>query len=229
MIKLLRIVATIAVAGLLLAGCTAPRTLQDDASVRSVAVVSLLDESGPVRRLGLTVFNNNQGAVDQDGKLKQVALATVRQRLKSARPQWAVKSGDIDVKAAGKRSASDNAAALAELARRLDVDQLFVLEDSTSENYPGRGVGVTFRAVGGDPGGVMVHAFVTLVVMDRQGKVLVARGATRNNPQQVPNSELGLRSDMGTLNDPTVKERVSQALQRRLAASVEEAMTRAGY
>jgi hypothetical protein len=228
----------IATAGLLLVGCTAARTLQDDATVRSVAVVSLVDESASIRRLGLTVFNNNEAIVDQDGKLKQAAVDTVIQRLKSARPQWVVKVGDMDrngvggldhKSSAGRRSASDNVNALVDLARRLDVDQLFVVEDTAGENNPGHGVGITFRAITGDPGTVMVHGFVALVVMDRNGKVLVTRGAINNNPQPVPNTELGLRSDMSTLSDSKVKENVSLALQRRLKASVEEAMTRAGY
>lgn len=238
MIKIARTVAMIATAGLLLVGCTAARTLQDDATVRSVAVVSLVDESAPIRRLGLTVFNNNDATVDQDGKLKQTVVDTVTQRLKISRPQWVVKVGDMDQvsaagpggkSSAGRRSGSDDVNAMVDLARRLDVDQLFVIEDTAGENYPGRGVGITFRAISGDPGTVMVHGFVALVVMDRNGKVLVTRGAINNNPQSVSNTELGLRSDLSTLQDPKVKENVSLALQRRLKASVEEAMTRAGY
>jgi hypothetical protein len=227
--KLLRTVATILAAGFLFAGCTSPRTAEADAGVRSVAVVSLLSEAGPVRRVGFTVFGNTQDSVDQGGKLKQVVNDTVTQRLRGSRPQWTVKPANLDLPAAGKRKASENTAALADLARRLDVDQVFVLEDTNSENFPGQGVGVTFRSMGNKAGPMMVHAYVALVVVDRNGKVLVARGATRNNPTMVQESELGLHADLATLNDPKVRDNISQAVQRRLKGAIEEAMERAGY
>jgi hypothetical protein len=227
--KLFRTAAMMLAAGYLFAGCTSPRTAQEDAGVRSVAVVSLLSEAGPVRRVGFTVFGNTQDSVAQNGKLKQVVIDTVTQRLHSSRPQWTVKPADLDLPVAGKRKASDNEAALADLARKMDVDQVFVLEDTNSENFPGQGVGVTFRSMGSKAGPMMVHAYVALVVVDRNGKVLVARGATKNNPTMVQENELGLHADLATLNDPKVRDNISQAVQRRLKGAIEEAMERAGY
>ena len=228
--KLLRTVTLIAAAGLLLAGCAAAsRTAQEDAGVHAVAVVSLLNEAAPVRRLGFTVFGNDQSSIDQGGKLQRIVSDTVTRRLKTARPQWTVKTGELDAASLRRRSADANAAALADLARRLEVDQLFVLEEGMGENLPGQGVGLTFRTMGNTAGPNMVHAYVKLVVLDRSGKTLLVRGATRNNPQMTPPAELGVRPDLGNLNDPAVRDRVSQALQRRLEAAVEEAMTRAGY
>jgi len=228
--KLLRTVTLIAAAGLLLAGCAAAsRTAQEDAGVHAVAVVSLLNEVAPVRRLGFTAFGNDQSSIDQGGKLKQVVDDAVTGRLKATRPQWTVKTGALDAAGMRRRSAEANTAALADLARRLDVDQLFVLEESMGENLPGQGVGLTFRTMGNTAGPTMVHAYVKLVVLDRSGKTLVVRGATRNNPQMTPPAELGVRPDLSNLGDPAVRDKVSQALQRRLAEAVDEAMTRAGY
>jgi len=226
--KLLRTLLA-AGAGVLLAACAAPRSSQDDAAVRSVAVVSLLDESGPVRRLGFTVFGNAKDGVPQNGKLKQVAVDTVKQRLAATRPQWTVKAADIELPAGAKPTAGANTAALAAMAARMGVDQVFVLEDSTGQNLPGQGVGLTFRTMGEKAGPMMVHAYIGLVVLDRNGKELVRRGATRDNPHMTPKSELGLRPDLSNLGDPKVRDTVSQALQRRLKRAVEEAMERAGY
>lgn len=64
--KLLRTAVLIA-AAVLLSSCAAPRTDQEDAGVHSVAVVSLLDEAAPVRRLGFTAFGNGQSSIDQGG------------------------------------------------------------------------------------------------------------------------------------------------------------------
>ncbi|MCS0589146.1 hypothetical protein ACFQ09_02850 [Massilia norwichensis] len=227
--KLLRTLLAAGTAALLLAACAAPRSAQEDAAVRSVAVVSLLDESGPVRRLGFTVFANARDGIPQNGKLKQVAVETVRQRLAGTRPQWALKAGALDLPAGAKQTASANTAALAALAARLDVDQIFVLEDGMGQNLPGQGVGLTFRTFGDKAGPMMVHAYIGLIVVDRNGKELVRRGATRDNPHMTPETELGLRPDLSNLGDPKVRDTVSQALQRRLKGAIEEAMERAGY
>lgn len=227
--KLLRTLLAAGATALLLAACAAPRTAQDDAAVRSVAVVSLLDESGPVRRLGFTVFGNARDGIPQDGKLKQVAVDTVRQRLAGTRPQWTVKAADLDLPGGAKPNAGSNTAALAALAARMGVDQIFVLEDTIGQNLPGQGVGLTFRTMGDKAGPMMVHAYIGLVVLDRNGKELVRRSAIRNNPQMTPETELGLRPDLSNLGDPKVRETVSQALQRRLKGAIEEAMERAGY
>lgn len=81
----------------------------------------------------------------------------------------------------------------------------------------------------GKPGPMMIHAYIGLVVMDRGGKVLIRRGATRDNPHMTPPAELGVQPDLGNLDDPAVRDKVSQALQRRLEGALEEALTRAGY
>lgn len=235
---LLRAAAVMFTLILFLSGCAAPRTAEDDRTVRSIGVVSLLSESAPVQHLGLLVFNNHLGSVEQGGQLKQTVEETVKRRLSSSRPQWVVKVDQTDLRALIEKNrqpgawedfASKNAADLAAIARRLDVDLLFVLRDSRSDNYPGRGVGIAFRAVSNDPGTVMVHSFVALHVIDRDGKELIRRGATGKNPEMVSNRVLGLRSDMSTLDDPTVRATVSLTLTNHLKGVVEEALTRAGY
>jgi hypothetical protein len=233
-----RAAALLITATFLLGGCAAQRTAEDDRAVRSVGVISLLNESTPVRHFGLTVFNNHPANVEQGGKLKQVVGETVKQRLNSTRPQWTVKLDDTDPGAlidknrnlaAVEDFAPKHAKDLAAIAQRLDADLLFVLLDSTGQNHPGQGVGITFRAVSNDPDTVSVHSFITLYVIDRNGKELIRRGAINGNPLRVSNSALGLRSDMSTLNDPKVRDSVSLTLTNHLKAAVEESMTRAGY
>ena len=235
---LLRAAAVLIAMTLFLGGCAAPRTADDDRAVRSVGVVSLLDETTSVRHLGLTVFNNHAAEIEQGGKLRQVVGDTVKQRLASSRPQWAVKVDDADLSALIERNrkpvaweafTTTYASDLAAINGRLDADLLFVLVDSRAENYPGRGVGITFRAMSNDPNLVPVHSFITLYVIDRHGKELIRRGATKDNPQMVSNKVLGLRSDMSTLSDPKVRDTVSATLATHLKGAVEDAMTRAGY
>lgn len=238
MIQFLRILCAGMLAALLLSGCTAPRTVQQDAAIRSVAVVSLLSEAGPVNHQGLTIFNNHEGHVDQGGKLREVAHDTIAQRLRQVRPNWTVKVNDADLapmheKLKNKPLLTDEipylSSELSELARRLDVDALFVLLDTKNDNYIGRGVGIDFRALMNEPDHVFARAQLALVLVDRNAQRLLGRGATKEDRRQVPNSAIGLRSDMSTLNDPQVRAAVSRTMQTQLKAALEEALSNAGY
>jgi len=82
---------------LLLSACVAPpRTADQDAQFKSVAVVSMLDESPRVMRIGVTAFGNGAVNMNEDGALNKLATEVVEQRLKTSRPNWVIRNAMAD-------------------------------------------------------------------------------------------------------------------------------------
>ena len=224
MMTLSRIALLAVTSTLLLSGCAMPpRTAQDDANVHSVAIVSQLEELAPVRRIGITVFNNSKTTVDQGGKLNDIAIETTTQHLKASHPTWTVKVANA------KSATPLGEAELAALARSLDVDQVFVINGTSNENSPGYGVGIVVRALGFEPKFITVHSFISLTVTDRNAKTVFFRNFVGDGTKAVEASKLGLKGDLSTLNDPDVRDKVSAALQARTRESIDAILTSANY
>lgn len=232
MARIRRIPVLAVASALLLTACAAPpRTAQQDAAVRSVAIVSQLDEAAPVLRLGITIFGNEKKILDQGGKLNEMAVETVKQHLGNSRPNWNVKvaTPKMAMTADGKPAERMTAAELAALAQSLGVDQLFVLNGASYDNSPGRGTGVVTRPLGFGLLSVSVHSFITLTVMDRNGVTLLDRGVGSDGVKNAKADELGLTSDLKSLDAPAVSANVSAALQKRTREVVDVLMTSANY
>jgi hypothetical protein len=227
--------ASIALAVLLCGCASAPRSIESDKNVKKVAIVSMLQENAPVVHVGFTVFNNDRTTVDQRGELNRLATEVIGERLRNARPQWAVVPVQPNQELA-KKSASGTPwitftgnvkEDLQRIARDADADLVFAVIDTTRENSPGRGVGIWMRAVSKDSlGNALVHAHVLLVLVDRNGTEITNRSGSDAN---VPASELGLNYDLSSLEDPQVQQRVSAAMRKQLGTALTEAARNMGY
>jgi hypothetical protein len=223
-----------------LVACAAPvkRTSADDQSIRSVAVVSLLNEKTTVDRIGLTVFNNKSVLIDQSGVLNNVAIAAVEGSLRAARPAWEMKDARREVAALVERknaagtswtsAVSSISGELASLANRLNVDAMFVVVDHNLENMPGRGVGARLRTLSvNSVRDITVHAVTLVVLVDRSGKEVTNRWATPF--QTLPAAELGIDYEMSVLATPEGQQRLRSLMQQRLQTSLTAATAAMGY
>lgn len=215
-----------------------PRTVSDDAAIRTVAVLSTLDEVAPVRRIGITVFNNKDTTADQGGALGKAAVGAAERRLASARPTWTFRDATAESAALRAKYADKGfwvpdrkqlPADLAQIATRLNADALFLIEGRSNENMPGRGVGV----IGRNPFSfstlktATVHAHLSVALVGRDGKDINGRSAYPFS--LIPAAELGLTYELDTLDDPSVKERLGRALATEAEKAVNEALGRLGY
>jgi hypothetical protein len=222
----------------LVAGCaSAPRTSADDQTVHKVAVLSLLDEQTPVSRVGLTVFNNARESIDQRGTLNAFANEVLEKRLHAARPNWTVVQADADAKGLAKKNEGPAwtsftgriSGDLQQIAQHSGADLMFVAIDTTLENSLGRGVGVWMRTISlSSVTNAHLHTHVLLVLVDRDGKEL-ARYSAADGDKTVDAKSLGLSYDLSTLQQPNVKERVSEALHQQLAQGLTQAARGMGY
>src|SRR6266581_8444974 len=97
MTSTLRMLLAVTTTLLLLSACVAPpRTADQDAQFKSVAVVSMLDESPRVMRIGVTAFGNGAVNMNEDGALNKLATEVVEQRLKTSRPNWVIRNAMAD-------------------------------------------------------------------------------------------------------------------------------------
>ncbi len=222
-----------------LGGCAgaARRTLDTDAVMKSVAVVSLLQEDVPVQKIGLTVFNNDQRTVPMKGELNKVATAVVESRLKLARPTWVVKPSNADGAKLSQKFGSAGISwsshtgtiksDLAALASAAGVDALFVVIDTALENERGKGVGIVLRALPGMEPSALVHANVLVVLVDREGNEITNRIGSGSTSTKA--SELGLTVDLSSVGQPEVQKALQAQWRAKLSANTAVAMERMGY
>lgn len=224
-----------ALASLLSACASAPRSAEADKGVKKVVIVSMLEENAPVIHTGFTVFNNDRTAVDQRGELNRIATDVIERRLHTARPDWSIVPTTPDTALAKKNNSSTSWTGftgnvkedLQRIARDTGADLIFAVVDTTRENSVGRGVGVRLRALSKDSlGNALVHAHVLLVLVDKNGTEITNRSGSDGN---LPATELGLNYDLSSLKDPHMQERVSAAMRKQLSIALTEAATHMGY
>jgi hypothetical protein len=223
------------VVSLFISGCAAPvvRTAQEDQAIKSIAVISLLNEQTKVTRIGFTVFNNKTVVVDQAGVLNNAAVETLESSIRKARPSWTIKDTRSEtprmmtkLDAAGPSISGQVSAIssdLSELAKRLDVDLLFVVVDTRFDNSPGKGVGIQFR------GRSIVYALCLIVLVDRNGNEILNRWGGESAYKHVESSDLGIDYELDTVSSAGVQEKLKSAMRERLAEALTKAAATMGY
>jgi hypothetical protein len=235
----IRLVLSCSIAALTGCATTPPRDLAADASIKTVVVLSMLKDDAAIRKLGLTVFNNDEVALGERGAFNQLAVETVEARLRKARPSWSiVPSGANSVELAGKMErpafAGDFTAKvkddLAAIAQRTGADALFVVAEWQPANMPGRGVGAVVRALPGLNPTVHLHTHVLLLLVDKQGQAITNRhGGDRALTTTLTASDMGLTGDLASLDAGDNRARMAAALRRQLVTSLDAASAAMGY
>jgi hypothetical protein len=128
---------------LMLSGCAStPQHLTEENQnkINNIAIISLVPESVSFDKIRILSINNISTQFDMGGKVTDSILSVSRERIAKSHPNWIVKSVDYDrtallakVKSAiGFRSTLANEA-FAELARKNDLDAIFVVRASANE------------------------------------------------------------------------------------------------
>lgn len=222
-----------------LLGCASPvpRDVAADASIKTVAVVSMLRDDPEIRKIGLTIFGNDQRPLGKPGVFGPLAVQAIEARLRVARPGWAiVASGANSAELAAKMQRPSFGGGISAvkddligIAQRTGADALLVLAEFENPNMPGRGVGAVVLAPPGLTPKLRLHANVSLLLVDRQGEILIGRGGGVAAAPQLPASELGLSADLATWNDADKRGRLVGALKREMLAALESASRSMGY
>jgi hypothetical protein len=228
---------------LLLSACVAPpRTVDQDAQFKSVAVVSMLDESPRVMRIGVTVFGNVAVNINQDAALNKLATEVVEQRLKTSRPNWMIRKAMAEPADLLQKQRTRGGSwhgflgnikqDLREIAERSDADLLFVVFGHGTEEFYGGvgivgGVGSLYRCRSDKSDGTArVYAHTLLILVDKSGSEIMQRSG---GDQSTAFVALDLPCDVAQLQAPPVAERLLLAMQRQLFVSLVNAAIRMGY
>lgn len=159
-----------------------------DQQIRSVAILSLLNEEPPYASVGLTVFNNRSKPINTEGKLAEATEGTIRSRLQIARPQWQVKplADTSAIRAVLKdkpamrfKQQTDIGrieSLLPDLAARSGVDAVFVVAPLWMDFIGDAGVGVLSRV----QQEAKLVAAVRLTLVSSTGAELVSRDSYFN-------------------------------------------------
>jgi hypothetical protein len=223
-----------------LLGCASPSPPRDaaaDASIKTVAVVSMFGDDPEVRKIGLTVFGNDQRPLGEPGVFGALAVQTMEARLRAARPNWAiVASGASSAELAAKMRRPSMGGGISSVkddligvARRTGADAVLVLAEFENPNYVGRGVGAVVTAPPGLAPRLRLHANVSLLLVDARGEVLIVRNGGALPNAQLQASELGLGADLALLNDADKRARLVAALKREMLAALAAASSSMGY
>ncbi|MBC7918985.1 MAG: hypothetical protein H7Y28_14370 [Rhodoferax sp.] len=221
-----------------LSGCASPpRTPAADTSIKSVGVVSLLNESTTVQKIGLTVFNNESRTIPMGGELNRIVVSNLESRLRQTRPSWTIVQMDADIaplraKVNFGRNASEDQLAVFKsevltLARTKGIDAVFMVGESSNENVRGRGVGVVLHAPAILPARAQPHAVVSVVLIDKDGKLLGGAGGSESINKGA--GEFGLTGSIESLDSPVAQDRIKVAYRELLVKSLNDAVGRMGY
>lgn len=228
------------IAAMLLAGCASePRNMQTDVQIKTVAVVSMLDEDVQLRKLGLTIFNNDARFLGRDLGLNRLAVKTIESRLRQSRPGWKIVAADVDSTALAARVArptfnafypDDVKAELAVIAKRTSADALFVVVPTTRDNaMPGRGVAAVVRALPGLDPKLEIQAYVLLMLVDSKGEQITNRSTGNEGIRMLPARAMGLSGDLAVLESGNTRARLAEAVQQQLVAALNAASGYMGY
>jgi hypothetical protein len=235
--RLAAALATTAVLGL--AGCAAPPSMESDAAIHKVAILTVLDESGQVNKIGLTVFQNDVLAIPQEGNVSRTAVEAITQRLHQSRPDWQMVPAGVDLVALGEKykggisSFGDTEGKLRpelnDILKRLDADAVFLVTDFNVTNGTaiGPGVGVTLRKLPGIDAHVIVHAHVVIELLDKSGAVLHRWGGGETGLLKA--SDFGVTGDIASTNTPDARVKLSEAMRAELRRDVDNALQHMGY
>lgn len=223
-----------------LAGCATqpPRDLAADASIKTVAIVSMLYDDARIKKLGLTVFNNDEATLGERGVFNQLAIETVEARLRRARPGWSiVPSGANSTELAAKMERPAFGAdftgkvkdELAGIAQRTGADALVVVAEWQPANTHGRGVGAVVRALPGLKPTVEIHTHVLVILVDKRGEAIINRHGGHQAQAILPAGDMGLTGDLASLGVGDNRARMAAALRRQLVASLDAASAAMGY
>jgi hypothetical protein len=227
-----------ACAGFVLAGCAAPRTAESDAAIHKVVIVTALDESGVVNRIGLTVFNNDTTTLPQGGAISRTAVDTITRRLHQARPAWEIVPAGVDLVALGVKDNAPNTlnsssdalqADVASIVRNTGADAVFVVYDAfpTNSYAPGAGVGAALRKLPGIDAHVIARAHVYLSMQDRTGHQI--SGWSGAESPLIKAADLGMTDELASAHTAEASAKLSEAMRMELQRDLEAALQRMGY
>jgi len=222
-------VAATTLGALLLTGCAAPRTADADATIHKVVILTALDESGVVNKVGLTIFSNDATTVPQGGALSKTAVDTIAQRLHAARPNWEIVPAGVDLVALGANAKEGIAKpAPDDILKRSNADAAFVVTDVYQDTPArGAGVGAALRKLPGIAPHVIVRAHVYVEMLDKSGQRI--SGAPGGETPLIEAKDFDLTDDIASVNTPVARAKLSEAMRKELTRDLNTALQRMGY
>lgn len=170
-------------AALLVAACASSKlSVDDEARIKNVAIVSLVPERATFTKIGVTVFNNDQADIDLGGRADQTVESIARDRISKARPNWTIRPISYDraellkrLQGFGLIMARDEEKIqqdLAALVRDNGLDALVLVVPENADSHGIEGLGVWMRVGLARIGVVYVHSRVDVEVIGPEGRTL---------------------------------------------------------
>jgi hypothetical protein len=207
---------------IVLSGCaSAPQHLTEESqnNIKTFAVVSLVPESVNFDKIGIVSFSNEYTEFDMGGKVAGNILAVSQERIARSHPGWAAKSVEYDRAAlsADVRSAMGFRAgrareAFADLARKNNLDAVFVITASADEeNNLREGLNVLLLDNYIDRNRrLSIRANLSVVIVDGKGDVMAASRmpAGFDNDKTVDPENFDLRDRMKENHRPEILDKL---------------------
>lgn len=219
-----------------LTGCSTPqRTPSSDAGIKTVAIVTVLQDDVPLRRIGMTIFNNEYTTLPMQGELNPFVLQVATDLLKKKRPDWQIKPAGVDPaplsahirKVWNSWGSKDEPLAdrWPAVAQAAEVDALLVIEEVLHEQ--GSGVSVDIRALPGLEPRLSVGVALGVRLVDRRGEVLAKRGTS--NPLPIAAKDLAISDRVASALQPETAAALRRHVKAQVQSSLTEGLERLGY
>jgi hypothetical protein len=201
----LKLVASILAISPLLSGCAStPQHLteENEKDIKNIAIVSLVPESVNFDKIGMISFFDEYTEFDMGSKVTNSVLSVAQERITTAHPDWVVKTVEYDrtallakVKSELGFRGSHAKEAFADLARKNDIDALFVVRAKPDEeNHLQEGLNLLLLNNNIDNRKLFIRANLGVAIISKQGEVIAAGGvpAKLNNFKALDPEAYGL-------------------------------------
>jgi hypothetical protein len=228
---------------LMLSGCaSAPKHLTEENKnkINNIAIVSLVPERVNFDKIGIISFSNKYTEFDMGSKVNDSILSVSQERIAKSHPGWIVKSVDYDraallakVKPGIGFRAAFTKEAFADLARKNDLDAIFVVRASANEennlnnefveNYLREGLNVLlkYNNLDGNPR-LFIRANLSVGIIGKNGEVMAAGAvpAKLDNVETLDPEDYDLSDNMKHNHRPEILDKLGEEvlvdLTRRL-------------
>lgn len=221
-----------------LGACATPKASERDASFKTVAVLSLIDEKARIARIGLTAFNNESKFLNLEGRCNDTIQASVADRLHRLRPGWkVVPAATVPELSVAKMAdtyqgyfRSSVGPDIAAVARASGADAVFVVGPNFYSATPVMGAGLVLRTLSlTEVQSAAMYATIRVSLFDAGGNELGSALAGDDFVGGMSASSLGLTYDLSTLDSPATHERVVAALLKQMETAVGSSLRFLGY
>ena len=230
---------------LLLYGCAAypSKITEKEGKIKEVAVISLVQNSVPVSRIGLTVFNNASTSFVPSTNLNELISQKIETHLRSSRPNWRIRTAIPSTELLGRLDALEKKGGNAEEYRALirdtaqslsknGADAVFIAMSSPRQYQPFRNAAGVFLRTSNTSQlqDAWIFGTVSIAITFEDGELAASSSAPDGYIfTKVSADKIGLTYKIEDGLMPTQKASIEDEIDKQFSINIARTLSQMGY